>query len=127
MNMVLANGLSFAGRYFPAGTTIAPKGEPLGLGYFFAMAKWVDGRVYLISVRECDITTVETAVVDRNDTPIATDATVEYRTFNPDGAEVDGLRGRVDDIGSDGMVGVEWESDPGEVQWHCPSALLVVT
>jgi len=67
-----------------------------------------------------------TAVPDRNDTPITRNANVEYRTYNPDGAEVDGLRGRVDDIGSDGMVGVEWESAHGEVQWHCPSVLLVV-
>ncbi len=65
-------------------------------------------------------------ILDRDDTPITAGATVEYRTFNPAGAEVDGLRGRVDDLGSDGMVGVEWESARGEVQWHCPSALLVV-
>ena len=65
--------------------------------------------------------------LDRDDNPITTDATVEYRTFNPAGAEVDGLRGRVDDLGSDGMIGVEWDSARGEVQWHCPSSLLVVT
>ena len=65
-------------------------------------------------------------ILDRDDAPITMHATVEYRTYNPDGAEVDGLRGRVEDLGSDGYVGVEWDSARGEVQWHCPSVLLVV-
>lgn len=64
-------------------------------------------------------------VLDRDDTPIALNATVEYSPFNCE-CDVIGLRGRVDDIGSDGMVGVEWDSARGEVQWHHPSALLVV-
>jgi hypothetical protein len=67
-----------------------------------------------------------TKILDRDDNPITLHATVEYRSYNPTGAEVDGLYGRVDDLGSDGYVGVEWESARGEVQWHCPSVLLVV-
>jgi len=128
MNAVLVDGLSYAGHYFPAGTIVALKGEPASGGYFYAMAE-LDGRAYLISIRQCDTTTVETEteVLDRDDNPITLNARVEYRTFNPAGSECDGLTGRVDDIGSDGMIGVEWDTDLSEVQWHCPSVLLVVS
>lgn len=110
---VLANELTSAGRHFPAGTVITPKGAPASGGYFFAMAE-LDGRSFLVSIRDSDIVTVEDRaeetemlITDVNENEITEGAKVEF-VGQPTIDFPGGTVGTVQDILPCGSVGVEF-------------------
>lgn len=135
MTTVLINELAYAGRYFPAGTVITPKGAPASGGYFLAMAE-LDDRSYLVSVRDVDVATLmdspeqvelSAPVTDVNENEITVGARVEY--VGPD-LDLNGSTGRVEEIVTTGgavVACVEFDSHLGDAYDILPTHLAVYT